>query len=237
MPNVLNVRIQLKKDSSENWDLMSTPPLDGEIIIYQDGEKNTNIKIGDGEHLPKDLPFASINELLFYQEIQKILKKFDDYVSIEDYIAGEGGTIELTGYLKKTEAEELYAPINILEQAYPIGAIYLSTVNINPSELFGFGTWEPIEERFLLGAGSTYAAGTTGGEINHTLTVEEMPAHSHTFSRHQFNNTEEDSGTDVYGVSNKQIPLFIDDTSIVGGGQAHNNMPPYLVVYMWKRVE
>ena len=63
--------------------------------------------------------------------------------------------------------------------AYPVGAIYISTVSTSPASLFG-GTWEQLNDRFLLGAGDTYSAGSTGGEAEHTLTKAEMPNHSHT---------------------------------------------------------
>lgn len=161
----------------------------------------------------------------------------NDYLLIKDYVAGEsGGEIVLDNFLTKNEAASMYAPKNILEVVYPVGAIYLSVSNTNPSSLFGFGTWERIEDRFLLGASSTYVAGTTGGESSHTLTVDEMPSHSHTFLRHQFDRNDGDNGTSVYGANNKTLPQVNATTDAAGGGQAHNNMPPYLVVYMWKRV-
>lgn len=70
-----------------------------------------------------------------------------------------------------------------LEQVYPIGSIYMSTVNTNPSILFGFGEWEAIEGgRVLLAHGNGYVAGNTGGSATHTLTIEEMPTHNHTGS-------------------------------------------------------
>ena len=161
----------------------------------------------------------------------------NDYLLIKDYIAGEtGGEINLDSFLTKNEAASIYAPKKILEVAYPVGAIYLSVNSTNPSSLFGFGTWERIEDKFLLGASSTYVAGTTGGEVSHILTVDEMPSHSHTFLRHQFDRNDDDNGTDVYGANNKTLPQVNATTDAAGGGQAHNNMPPYLVVYIWKRM-
>ena len=126
-----------------------------------------------------------------------------------------------------------------LQLTYPVGSIYMSVQNVAPNELFGFGTWEQIKDMFLLCAGDNYAAGATGGEAEHTLTIDETPSHSHTFNRHQLWRTESvpESGTsDGYGVSNKTLTVYSDNTSYVGGGQAHNNMPPYLAVYVWKRV-
>lgn len=110
-----------------------------------------------------------------------------------------------------------------------MGAIYLSTSSTSPQTLFG-GTWQRIQDRFLLCAGATYAAGSTGGEASHTLTVNEMPAHSHGLV-----GDSQDwglGGKPYFGTS--QYDETVETTS-VGGGQAHNNMPPYLSVYAWRR--
>lgn len=67
-----------------------------------------------------------------------------------------------------------------LEQVYPVGSIYTSVVDTNPSILFGFGTWEAIEGgRVLLASGNGYKAGSTGGSPTHTLKIEELPSHNH----------------------------------------------------------
>ena len=68
--------------------------------------------------------------------------------------------------------------VNIADVIYPIGSIYETTSSVSPSELFG-GTWNLIDDVFLLGAGNSYSVKTTGGEANHTLTINEMPSHSH----------------------------------------------------------
>jgi microcystin-dependent protein len=81
----------------------------------------------------------------------------------------------------RKDIDALKPKINeVLTKAYPVGAIYCSTVSTNPTELFGFGTWEYIEQgRVLLSQGDKYRAGTTGGAETHTLTVAEMPSHKH----------------------------------------------------------
>ena len=116
--------------------------------------------------------------------------------------------------------------------AYPVGAIYISTVSTSPASLFG-GTWERLKDRFLLGAGDTYSAGSTGGEAEHTLTVGEMPSHSHEVRCVRYN-----SGADPYVTGNGSVKYVHETfgTYSSGGDQPHNNMPPYLAVYMWKRV-
>ena len=134
------------------------------------------------------------------------------------------------------EVKEVGAPNSngaSLESVYPVGSIYLSVLETNPATLFGFGTWEQIKDKFLLAAGDTYAAGSEGGEATHTLTVDEMPAHTHTANAlttsggQYYESGHGGSGSWGFGVT----------TSATGGGQAHNNMPPYLAVYMWQRTE
>ena len=123
----------------------------------------------------------------------------------------------------------------LLDKLFPIGYIYLSTAATDPKDLFG-GTWERLKDRFLLAAGDTYSAGTTGGEATHKLTTAEMPSHTHSAAVN--------GGTDDYGKSRTTIGNFAiktqgytDGSTILptGSGVAHNNMPPYLAVYMWKR--
>lgn len=63
---------------------------------------------------------------------------------------------------------------SIVDAIYPVGSIYMSVNSADPSTLFG-GTWERIQDTFLLAAGESYAAGDTGGEAEHTLTEQELP--------------------------------------------------------------
>lgn len=115
---------------------------------------------------------------------------------------------------------------------YPVGAVYISANSTSPASLFG-GTWESIGGRFLLGADSTYTAGSTGGEATHTLTNDEMPAHRHAIYMNGETSNGEFWGPNVVTPQNK-TSANATDTS--GSNHPHNNMPPYLVVYMWKRV-
>lgn len=118
------------------------------------------------------------------------------------------------------------------DSVYPVGSIYMSTVATNPKTLLGFGTWERIEDRFLLAAGTTYKAGATGGEATHKLTVSEIPSHSHSTPVAYADNSGGSSGhVTAWG---RKSSSFVS-TNATGGGEEHNNMPPYLAVYMWKR--
>lgn len=145
----------------------------------------------------------------------------------------------------KTDVQELIS--TYLNAMYPIGSIYMNVNSTNPSTLFG-GTWEQIEDTFLLSAGSTYTAGSTGGEATHTLTVSEMPAHKHDHEGHTFSwgggisstvyckiNAAAGTTSSNY-IYTKQDTEGWADSYNTGGGSAHNNMPPYLVVYVWQRV-
>lgn len=129
----------------------------------------------------------------------------------------------------------------LVDLFYPIGSIYMSTDTTNPQSRFTGTYWLPIYNRFLLGAGDTYKAGTMGGEATHTLTRSEIPSHYH--DEYLGNNGGSDSAPSGYSgwpniayISNKTWWVTGSKTSAAGGDGAHNNMPPYLAVYMWRRV-
>lgn len=127
-----------------------------------------------------------------------------------------------------------------LDAIYPIGSIYMSVNNVNPTLLFG-GTWEAIENRFLLGAGSSYTAGATGGAATVSLTQNNMPNHYHNVTTTNATGTLANPGKQLRGNSSNYYAVnggtgyTVVQTDAIGAGTAHNNMPPYLVVYMWKR--
>lgn len=221
---------------------------------------------------------------------------------VESQLADRGATVKFNGVAQtevnfdsdpQTQLNSKLSIANVLSVTYPVGSIYLSINNTNPGTLFG-GTWEQIQNRFLLAAGSSYTAGATGGEATHTLTSNEMPSHNHSYDKsststggtsltvaqlpshnHQIWSCNNWSGN-VLGADNSDkvagvgfvenrgynetwyntrrggqqiinntgsgeshshsISLSSTNSGSTGGGQAHNNMPPYLVVYMWKRI-
>ena len=140
----------------------------------------------------------------------------------------------------------------LLNYVYPVGSLYMSAEATSPASLFG-GTWEQIKDRFILAAGDTYAAGSMGGEATHALTEAEGPSHSHK----QINYFAYDKGNhvnwsfDEYGyiLSNKQAVnptsasysggsaiAYAGLTELSGNSKPHNNMPPYVALYVWKRI-
>lgn len=155
------------------------------------------------------------------------------------------------------------AGTNVLAKVYPVGAIYLSTVNTSPATLFGFGTWTQITDTFLMAAGTTYAAASTGGAASVTLTEAQLPSHTHTFSA-----TTDTQGTHTHSIGRDKtgatgsIEYINHSTGTSGAGQiysgqltsdgahTHNvsgttaatgsgtavpTLPPYVAVYVWKR--
>lgn len=131
----------------------------------------------------------------------------------------------------------------IFNSIYPIGSIYLAMHNTNPTNLFG-GEWEQIEGRYLMACGSTtdanndtrfYDLGATGGEFSHTLTTSEMPAHQHG----AVSTSGSDQGLALYPFQMITTQYSTVDSNVIrpaGGGQSHNNMPPYIAIYVWKRI-
>ena len=120
-----------------------------------------------------------------------------------------------------------------IDMVYPVGSIYLSINDTDPSTIFG-GEWELIPDIFLLGAGNLYELGDTGGEATHTLTTDEMPSHNHKWTKPESYTYSGSNFSVPYGAYTTTAPTV--STANTGGGQAHNNMPPYLAVYIWKRV-
>lgn len=131
--------------------------------------------------------------------------------------------------------------------SYPVGSYYISANDTSPASLFG-GTWHRIESRFLWAAPATSTLGLTGGEMTHTLTSDEMPSHNHDtlyggrFFATRGNTTGEANGLTVGGSFSSTDTTFAgagvrrdEYTASAGGGKAHNNMPPYVNVAIWRR--
>lgn len=139
--------------------------------------------------------------------------------------------------LVSTLTEQYASIINIV---YPVGSIYMSVNAADPSNLFSGTSWEKLEGRFLLSSSSTYKPGSTGGEATHTLTNGEMPKHTHAMYSGNSGGDgtwEPDGGSYLVDsvTENKTTWWAPLGMNYAGGGAAHNNMPPYLVVNMWKR--
>ena len=140
----------------------------------------------------------------------------------------------------------------LLDWVHPVGSYYISDNATNPKDLFGGGTWEKIEGRFLLGSSASYGTGSTGGEERHVLSQSEMTNHSHPYaklpdggetyswgwgSHHRTNvymNTEVVAGTPTSNCPVTQQGSA-HTTVATGGSQPFNIMPPYRATNIWRR--
>ena len=129
-----------------------------------------------------------------------------------------------------------------LEKIYPIGSYYWSEKDTSPEILFG-GKWTQISGRFLFAVDENHSIGTSGGEEKHILTIDEIPSHNHYYQKFNYDHCEHCSGGNNesvtypnlwYGLSNF---LVRENTENAGSGNPHNNMPPYITAYCWKRIK
>ena len=162
-------------------------------------------------------------------------------------------------FIEKLQNEKDSVFNRIIDLVYPVGYIYMSVNDVSPSVLFG-GEWERLKDTFLLAAGDIYDAGSEGGEATVTLTANQsgLKAHGHGmahthYHRHSLNRNFSD-GSDgtvsayITTANRKTSTKYTtydntassksttDNNSASNATEAHNNMPPYLSVYMWKRI-
>ena len=150
---------------------------------------------------------------------------------------------EINAVKDETKAEINAVKAEIKRTTTHVGQIILSTT-LNTADkvknIYG-GNWEAFGAgKVLIGAGSnggrSFTAGSTGGEYEHTLTINEMPSHTHTVTDWYFKRNEGDQLGNTHGDELLGNTHTTNTTSASGSGRAHNNMQPYVVVYMWRRV-
>ena len=180
------------------------------------------MKVGDGTTAFRSLPWLSgLSADVYDWALQETKPTYtaSEIGGLADFVTGE-----------------------IINLIYPVGSIYISTVNTNPGTLFGIGAWERYGNgKALVGVDENdidfNIASKTGGEKTHILTENEIPSQSHFI----YNN--ESIGSEPHHVWATEWKN-IDPTDIKGscmpfsggGNEAHNNLPPYITCYMWKRV-
>ena len=155
---------------------------------------------------------------------------------------GDSGQVMSTNGDGQVSFTTLTGVTATIANAYPVGSLYMNATNAtNPGTLLGFGTWAAFGEgRVLIGIDSSDTdfdtAEETGGSKTHTLTESQIPSH-----RHQVGSTDSSAGFGGAAGNQEFVQNFGSgigtpcNTSFTGGGSAHNNVQPYIVVYMWKR--
>ena len=131
----------------------------------------------------------------------------------------------------------------VFSMIYPVGSIYINAgVSTSPATLMGFGTWSRYGEGRVLVSQSVSdtefdTLGETGGSKTHTLSVSELPSHTHTHTVKTGRSFSSSIGNApvVQGSDNTILSTSDETTSSTGSGSAHNNLQPYIVVYMWRR--
>lgn len=134
--------------------------------------------------------------------------------------------------------------INLVDLIRPVGSLYWSKTNTNPSTIYPGTTWEAVKDKFIVAAGTTYKAGTSYGQAththtsaahthtvashthttgNHTLTIAEMPSHNHGLNEPFYKFAELNLGLvgQVYKGEKRQDNTWYSEKT--GGGQAHNH--------------
>ena len=162
-------------------------------------------------------------------DLRNIQDDIDAYITVNPEAGTVLTTTDQTISGTKTFTTAPVVPDEFWEAVYPVGIVVTLGVSTNPATLFGFGTWTAIAGKVIVGidAGQTEfdTLDETGGEKTHTLTIDEMPAHTHSNGATARNSTSNDAG----GYAQ------VGTTGSTGGGQAHNNLQPYIVKYVWQR--
>lgn len=166
--------------------------------------------------------------------------------NISTQLSGGGIIVKDGGVSTAKLADSAVTAIKIasdaLTAAYPVGSIYMNASDsTNPATLLGFGTWVAFGAGKVpvgIDAGDTDfdAAEETGGAKTHTLTVDEIPSHTHGVTTESTDEAGFIDSANRWSKSNSNVSSNRTVTSdSTGGGNSHNNLQPYIVVYMWKR--
>ena len=214
------------------------------ISFEKSGSVNVSFKKTDGSlinaSVNNDGVISDNSALKVLQEIDVVLSLSDATVSnvLINFVNNQNNRTRTGAVLEASQIN------NLIDIVYPVGSIYMSVNTISPSVLFGFGVWEKIEDKFLLGSGTTYANGSTGGSADSVVV-----SHSHnpnvdgeyivTSEENTANNTRvaySASGNRwVDGQPSESHFHHRTSTSTVGEDGTGKNMPPYIAVNIWKR--
>lgn len=261
--HVGEIDMQLVLQKKDNSEIYKTMPITGKIIVHRSlnaMETGVNdlpedlskqiLAIVNSRPSQEDLTFGLSTKLSVssYQTDKAVYDATKTTVDLLEQNSVKKISQTLTSQ-EKTVARTNIGAASLLD-VYPVGSIYMSVSSTSPKTLFG-GEWTQIKDTFLLACGATFSNGATGGETAHTLTLNELPAHGNHLPTNNSEYYSTGSGgvylhkSVLYSTSNEEgqkrgWKMYGGNEAYPeglarGGGAAHNNMPPYLAVYMWKR--
>ena len=197
---------------------------------------------------------------------KKITEKVVDNINYDASGTVQDQILELKATINGMQNQIDNIKGEVINEIYPVGSIYMSTTDDTKEkvqEKFG-GTWEKYAQgRTLIGEGTgtdsnglvqTFTNNSTGGEYTHKLTISEMPSHTHPHSEHIVDGDYGyvpagshiasfvhalSSNDSRNGVFTDRGPTAVVDTGLIrqnGGSESHNNIEPYIVTYMYKRI-
>lgn len=212
-------------------------PIQNRRLTNVDGRSLTNIHQSPDDYVTTGFYYVDSKQLPDQSGGYMLVESYNTHYVKQTYTPWNK-SYEFTR-LKKGKDKPWTAWISpALEQCYPIGSIYQSTEATNPATFMG-GVWERFGNgRVLVGVDEADAdfntANKTGGEKTHTLTIDEMPSHSHRqyVSANNGNDSiRRDWSSDGAGSAYDQGM----ETGRAGGNRPHNNLQPYVTLYRWRR--
>lgn len=162
------------------------------------------------------------------------------YAVLASVRVASGVTTITSGLITQGNSPTINSKISasFLGALYPVGSIYMSVNSTNPSSLFG-GTWQRIQDTFLLAAGSSYSAGSTGGSASHTHEAGSLQADvgnaSGRVNMRRSGTSAFTSTSYITGTAEGDEAISVFGTNVSGTSGSSSSMPPYLAVYVWKR--
>lgn len=227
--NHVTCTIYYKKSADTQWINANKSFVSGTTFVFGDGKISTEFSY-DIKYVIAD----AFSEITLTDTVSTAAVLMDFKAGGKGIAIGKVSEKEKTLELAQ-DWELVVHGETLIDLIYPVGSIYMSVNAASPNLLFG-GEWRQITDKFLLGAGGSYPVNSSGGETMHKLTIDEMPKHRHSMSM-----SNQGNGTMDYchqGVNSKTgyNDGYKYPTAYTGGDKAHNNMPPYVAVYMWKRI-
>ena len=218
--------------------------LEDETITLEINKKDLSLE-ASLNNLTKTVQILNKENKLLKDELSNLKSKEEsDINGINNLLKDELNNLnskqnkDISGIKEEAEIKEREFQKRILLKVYPVGSYYWSNDSRNPKDLFG-GKWTQINGVFLFATKSGYSCGQTGGEEKHKLTIDEMPSHSHStvdWARTIHGRWSLNPGGDKKTLDYRDDTPY-SGTNSTGGNCAHNNMPPYLCAYCWRRIE